>query len=114
MHFNGLDSKQIYELKNMVNLILKNLQRTINVCDVIPDSCAEVYQESDAVGFNDQDEEVNYIGAQCFYQNRGHGNNFMNNSNMSFINPNVENPQNQVHPPQNKPFQPKSQNPNSV
>lgn len=75
--------KKISEIKNMVNLLLKNRQRSIIACDVIINSGAELYQESDVEGFNDEDEAMNYNGAQGFYQNRGSNNNFGINSNLS-------------------------------
>lgn len=63
------DFKQITEFKNMMNLILKNQQHSVSAFEVVFDADVELYQDFDADGSNDQDEEVNYIGTQRFYQN---------------------------------------------
>ncbi|KAG7552323.1 Aspartic peptidase domain superfamily [Arabidopsis thaliana x Arabidopsis arenosa] len=103
---NDSDAKQIAELKGMMNQLLRNQNRAVNACETIGNGNAEAFQEFDD-SFN-QEEEVNYVGTQGFYQNRGYNNNFNNNfrntSNLSYRNPNVENPQDQRYP-QPKPFQ---------
>ncbi|XP_010436655.1 PREDICTED: putative uncharacterized protein DDB_G0286901 [Camelina sativa] len=99
------DSKEIADLKNMMNQLLRNQQRGVNSCETINNGNMEPFQEDSY----DQEEEVNYVGAQGYYQNRGYNNNFNNNfrntSNLSYRNPNVENPQDQNYPQQANRFQ---------
>jgi len=101
----------MFELKNTIAQLLKNQNRALNACETVGKT--EVFQ-----GYNDtfdQEEEVNYVGAQGFYQNCSYKNNFNNNfrgnSNLSYRNPNVENPQDQNYQPV-KPFQGRFQNAN--
>ncbi|KAG7543393.1 Retrotransposon gag domain [Arabidopsis thaliana x Arabidopsis arenosa] len=94
------DVKQIVELKGMMNQLLRNQNHAVNACETIGNGNAEAFQEFDDT-FN-QEEEVNYVGTQEFYQNRGYNNNFNNNfrntSNLSYRNPNVKNTQDQSYP----------------
>ncbi|XP_010436767.1 PREDICTED: TBC1 domain family member 5 homolog A-like [Camelina sativa] len=99
------DAKEIADLNNMMNQLLRNQQRGVKSCETINNGNMEPFQEDSY----DQEEEVNYVGAQGYYQNRGYNNNFNNNfrntSNLSYRSPNVENSQDQNYPQQANRFQ---------
>ncbi|XP_019100934.1 PREDICTED: uncharacterized protein LOC104789646 [Camelina sativa] len=92
---NSVDTDAIKDLTAKVNLLLKRDHQGVNSCEEqtggYADFGAETYQECA--------EEVNYIGGQGNFQNRGFNQNFRNHPNLSYRSNNVENPQDQVYPP---------------
>lgn len=77
---------------NFPNSCPKTQQRVVYVCEDADIVNAEVYKDYDADGSIEQHVDVNYIGGQGNFQNRGFNQNFRNHPNLSYMNPNVENP----------------------
>ncbi|CAA7058525.1 unnamed protein product [Microthlaspi erraticum] len=91
------DSFQMTELKNMMAQVLKGQFKHINAIEGMSDANEDPSRECMRDFSNEANEEdVNYIGN---YGNEGYNPSYRPNPNMSFRNPNVENPQYQVYPP---------------
>ncbi|XP_010463442.1 PREDICTED: uncharacterized protein LOC104744123 [Camelina sativa] len=101
---------------NKANALIENLaasnsnhgtdyDRTVRVnavkTDAIKDLTAKAggYADFGAETYLEGTEEMNYIGGQGNYQNRGFIQNFRNHPNLSYRSNNVENPQDKVYPP---------------
>jgi len=104
-------------LSAKVEQLLRRDQRVVNFCDDTGE--AQVYQEFNGNGSEDNQAELNYINGQGNYQNRGFNLNYRNHLNLSYRSTNVENPQDQVYPAQTgsqgqqfqaKPFVPRQRN----
>ncbi|KAL1189315.1 hypothetical protein V5N11_014318 [Cardamine amara subsp. amara] len=92
----GMDSQKIDELTDKVNLMLKGNQRTVHFVDENGEPLSQEIGEEEDV---DQ-LEVSYVNGQGFVQNRGFNQNYRNHPNLSYRSTNVENPKDQVYPPQ--------------
>ncbi|CAA7060969.1 unnamed protein product [Microthlaspi erraticum] len=91
------DSFQMTELKNMMAQVLKGQLKHINAIEGMSDANEDSSRECMGDFSNEANEEdVNYIGN---YGNKGYNPSYRPNPNMSYRNPNVENPQDQVYPP---------------
>ncbi|CAA7038484.1 unnamed protein product [Microthlaspi erraticum] len=91
------DSFQMTELKNMMAQVLKGQLKHINAIEGMSDANEDPSRECMGDFSNEANEEdVNYIGN---YGNKGYNPSYRPNPNMSYRNPNVENPQDQVYPP---------------
>ncbi|CAA7023107.1 unnamed protein product [Microthlaspi erraticum] len=85
------------ELKNMMAQVLKGQLKHINAIEGMSDANEDPSRECMGDFSNEANEEdVNYIGN---YGNKGYNPSYRPNPNMSYRNPNVENPQDQVYPP---------------
>ncbi|CAA7056296.1 unnamed protein product [Microthlaspi erraticum] len=85
------------ELKNMMAQVLKGQLKHINAIEGMSDANEDSSRECMGDFSNEANEEdVNYIGN---YGNKGYNPSYRPNPNMSYRNPNVENPQDQVYPP---------------
>ncbi|XP_010462887.1 PREDICTED: uncharacterized protein LOC104743516 [Camelina sativa] len=92
---NAVETDAIKDLTAKVNLLLKKDQQNVNLCEEHAGGYANFRVETYLEGT----EEMNYIGGQGNYQNRGFNQNFRNHPNLSCRSNNVENPQDQVYPP---------------
>ncbi|CAA7051686.1 unnamed protein product [Microthlaspi erraticum] len=91
------DSFSNAELKNMMAQVLKGQLKHINAIEGMSDANEDPSRECMGDFSNEANEEdVNYIGN---YGNKGYNPSYRPNPNMSYRNPNVENPQDQVYPP---------------
>ncbi|CAA7037012.1 unnamed protein product [Microthlaspi erraticum] len=91
------DVSQMAELKNMMAQVLKGQLKHINAIEGMSDANEDPSRECMRDFSNEANEEdVNYIGN---YGNKGYNPSYRPNPNMSYRNPNVENPQDQVYPP---------------
>ncbi|XP_010468672.1 PREDICTED: uncharacterized protein LOC104748776 [Camelina sativa] len=88
---NAVETDAIKDLTAKGNLLLKRDHQVVNMCEEqaggYADFGAETYQEGK--------EEVNYMGGQGNFQNRGFNQNFRNHPHLSYRSNNVENPQDQ-------------------
>ncbi|XP_010451790.1 PREDICTED: uncharacterized protein LOC104733968 [Camelina sativa] len=71
------NAKEIADLKNMMNQLLRNRQHGVNACETINNGNMEPFQEDSY----DQEEEVNYVRNYPQQANRFQGKNFGGNNN---------------------------------
>ncbi|XP_010436787.1 PREDICTED: uncharacterized protein LOC104720601 [Camelina sativa] len=92
---NAVETDAINDLTTKVNLLLKRDHQNVNLCEEQAGGYADFGAETNLEGT----EEMNYIGGQGNFQNRGFNQNFRNHPNLSCRSNNVENPQDQIYPP---------------